>query len=78
VAVVRVLSYKGRYVQVGTAVVVRVLKYKVCVNTHRDIRSGPYLKGIKVMIQCHEYDKTRCGYPNRAAVNVGTSEEQAE
>ena len=53
------------------------LRYKVCVNTHRDIRSGPYFEGMKLTIQCHEYDKTRCRYPKRAAVNVGTSEEQA-
>jgi hypothetical protein len=58
--------------------VVRVLRFKVCVNTDRNIRSGPYFEGIKLMIQCHEYDKTRSGCPKRAAVNVGTSEEQAE
>ena len=55
-----------------------VLKYKFCVSTHRDIRSGPCFEGIKLTIQCHEYDNTRCGYPRRAAVSMGASEEQAE
>jgi hypothetical protein len=58
--------------------VVRVVRYKVCVNTHTDIRSGPCFEGVKLTIQCHEYDKTRCGYPKGAAVNVTTSEEEAE
>jgi len=47
-------------------------------NTHRDIRSGSCFEGIKLKIQCHECDKTRCGCSKRPAVNMGTSEEQAE
>lgn len=47
-------------------------------NTYRGIRSGPSFEGIKLKIQCHAYDRTRCGYPKRAEVNMGTSEEQAE
>jgi hypothetical protein len=89
--VVRVLKYvyKGRLnalrdrsgdpcIHWDIEAVVYVLKYKGCVNTHRDINRGPCFEGIKLTIDGHEFAKTRYGYPQTAAVNMGTYEEHRE